>query len=300
MSRTNIYKLRSHVGQISDPIDSPVVQDSVEPADSKEPAEPELTKSQEDYFNDARGSLQSPFDLRHEQAPDLAEPEPEQSSNTLHESQDTFHTWIRKHPNNPITEEAPDSEDPLSLAEKSLTPAQKEQITQRNARVFITKPQSEEPKASSSKSCREGPSKPNKGKGPDPREWGNVSLGNDEINLEAQHAELKKIEKAFQKQKALIKKIEDANKLKVSIEPGDRSVQPTLAPRDNIGCSMHQTEHPATSRAINQLAPNSYLACTLDNMDCLGIRKGGDPSDSSSDSSSDSDENPDPNKNFGD
>jgi len=67
-------------------------------------------------------------------------------------------------------------------AEKSLTTAQKEIIALRQKKVNITSPDKPVP--------HEGGHSGSKGKGIDPRNWGNVHLSEDETNIEAQQAAL--------------------------------------------------------------------------------------------------------------
>ena len=67
-------------------------------------------------------------------------------------------------------------------AEKSLTTAQKEIIALRQKKVNITSPDKPVP--------HEGGHSGSKGKGIDPRNWGNVHLSEDETNIEVQQAAL--------------------------------------------------------------------------------------------------------------
>src|SRR6267378_3259111 len=68
----------------------------------------------------------------------------------------------------------------LAEAEKSLTNAQKEKIALRHQKVTVNPLEGLE-------SHEEGPSGP-KGKGVDPRNWGNIQLDEDEADVEAQQA----------------------------------------------------------------------------------------------------------------
>jgi hypothetical protein len=70
----------------------------------------------------------------------------------------------------------------LVEAEKSLTKAQKEMISLRHKKVNVSPPEQSEP--------REEGHSGSKGKGIDPRNWGNVQLGEDEVDVEAQRAAL--------------------------------------------------------------------------------------------------------------
>src|SRR6266567_8695122 len=79
-----------------------------------------------------------------------------------------------------------DTDTVVRAAENQLTHAQKELIACRNKQVLIalgitTQDSTRTPKAGTSK---------NKGKMIDPREWGNLNLDEDEVNVQAQKAAL--------------------------------------------------------------------------------------------------------------
>jgi len=133
-----------------------------------------------------------------------------------------------------------------------MTPAEREMIARRSKKV------AKRPERSESRG--EGSSEP-KGKGIDPREWGNAGLSNEEIDVDTQRAALESYAKS---------KKEHEKK------------------RSSRRSSKYRKVRPAEMRPETQIDPKSYLGVTLKNIGKESSRKRRDPSPSSSDSSSSS------------
>ena len=125
----------------------------------------------------------------------------------------------------------------MKAATNALTQSQKEVINNRKKKLPSTR--------SSSLSSQEGPSRP-KGKGIDPREWGNVNISRESLDIEAQDAAWK------------------------SLTQKKPANQTYTARKDNVTHSRDQRSSsvrlPAESRPVAQLAQDSYLGKTLRNI----------------------------------
>ena len=152
----------------------------------------------------------------------------------------------------------------VKKAASSLTAQQKETLRRRRERLPFDPNESES-------SREEGPSK-DKGKGIDPREWGNVNISRESLDRDAQAAALASIEKLKQ---------EKGRKHKPSHHRTGRSNDRRSQP----------IQLPAESRPVAQIAPRSYLGTALNNVGRKDKKtpEGGSPhpSDPSSDSDGD-------------
>jgi len=95
---------------------------------------------------------------------------------------------VSKETPNPVQNSRTELTNVIMAAEKNLTPAQKEHIVRRHEKIASVR------RTRYSSRGEEGPSKP-KGKGTDPREWGNVSLSREEMDPERQRHALNKFAK---------------------------------------------------------------------------------------------------------
>ena len=161
----------------------------------------------------------------------------------------------------PLTDEQAEA---VKKAASSLTTQQKEILRRRRERLPFDPDESES-------SREEGPSK-DKGKGIDPREWGNVNISRESLDRDVQAAALASI--------VNLKK-EKGRKHKTTHHKARRSLDRRSQP----------VQLPAESRPVAQIAPRSYLGTALNNVGRRGNRapEGGSPvpSDPSSDSDGD-------------
>ena len=149
----------------------------------------------------------------------------------------------------------------VKKATSSMTVQQKETLRRRKERLPFDLDESES-------SQEEGPSK-DKGKGIDPREWGNVNISQESLDQEAQAAALASI---------------------VNIKHEKEKNRP--AHRGKTKRPDHRSQPvqlPAESRPVAQIAPRSYLGMALNNVgrrERKGSPEGGSPypSDPSSES----------------
>jgi len=141
-----------------------------------------------------------------------------------------------------------------------LTDTQKELIARRNKQVQIapgntTRESTRTPEAGTSK---------NKGKNIDPREWGNLNLDEDEINVQAQKAALESYNLTLaQKKKELKGKF---SQLQTSPEPNidANSVPADRTPEPNRRIQRKEKiARVPESRPVDQIAPDSYLGKAL-------------------------------------
>ena len=168
----------------------------------------------------------------------------------------------------------------VKKAAENLTKEQKQKFQKRHANV--------RPRRDSSVSSRgEGPSKP-KGKGIDPREWGNVNISNESLDLGAQAAALNSFKKDTKGTK------EHARR-----RDGHRNGKTRSSKKDHVRQKKHSKHapprHEASLRPLGtqpaaQIAPQSYLGSALKNVgrSRRRSRPTSDPSSSSSASSSSS------------
>ncbi len=129
----------------------------------------------------------------------------------------------------------------VKAAADTLTEGQKDAIRDRQKRVTHHK------RDPSSSSRGEGTSRP-KGKGIDPREWGNANLSQENLDVDAQEAALRSF--AHKKRISKRKEIKETYRSKPSHRE-DRSPSTRL---------------PDASRPVAQLAKSSYLGTTLRNV----------------------------------
>jgi len=177
-------------------------------------------------------------------------------------------------------------------AEKNLTHAERERINRRNAVLGIPPTHASR---ESSVSRGEGPSTA-KGKGRDPRNWGNLDLDELETDIEAQRAALEQMNELLRLKKA--KAAADA----IYATNADNSAEPRVEEENEQESSFQPIRNKAVPigsskgfrtdqvRPINQVAPNSFIGQTLNNIRHLSTRHN-DPSDDSSSSSSESESN---------
>jgi len=140
-------------------------------------------------------------------------------------------------------------------------------------------------------SCGEGTSS-GKGKGRNPRDWGNLDLDELKIDIEAQRAALEQMNEILR-----IKKANTAAEVAKAAEADGASQSPiesTLAreqsiqPIHNKKVPMGMSKGFRTDQVcpINQVAPNSFIGKTLSNIQHLSTRNKNLSDDSSSSSSS--------------
>jgi hypothetical protein len=168
----------------------------------------------------------------------------------------------------------------IAEAEKSLTTAQKEIITLRQKKLNMNPPEESAPR-------EEGHSGP-KGKGIDPRNWGNVHLSEDEANVEAQQAALD----SFRVQNNQIEYDLPPHQSVDPTEPEGREYSTTRSQRASKTPVVRAPKNtrPPESRPEAQIAPKSFLGIALQKVGKKSRKHtSGPPSDpSSSESSSDS------------
>ena len=155
----------------------------------------------------------------------------------------------------------------VQAAEQALNPKQNELVQRRREKV-VGHQQNSQP------SRGEGPSR-SKGKGIDLREWGNVNISRESLDVEAQAAALESFA-AQQPVKGIITK----------------EKWPRVKDEQRIGHSRRD-KRPAVSRPAAQIAKNSYLGKALRDVDHSGTSNsdgGSSPSSSPSSSSTDSSE----------
>ena len=164
----------------------------------------------------------------------------------------------------------PDQVHAVKVAAEALTQSQKHTLTKRHERVTRQR-------KDSSSSRGEGASRP-KGKGIDPREWENVNISQESLDIDAQAAAWK------------------------SLAHGQKTDKQTdLRKGETDRCTPHRdyrsqsAQLPAASRPVAQLAQDSYLWMALRNVDRSSSDRPYRPrrreSPSSSDPSSSSEEN---------
>ncbi|KAF5328575.1 hypothetical protein D9619_011451 [Psilocybe cf. subviscida] len=200
-------------------------------------------------------------------------------------------------------------------AEKALTPEQMQTILRRNQKVMpreestpapiitklravkeqapvsVAKPRAEinsVPEVipqSDNESRGEGPSnRKDKGKGVDPREWGNLSENGEDIDIEAQRRALHEYNHSH-------RMVNPATSAGISRATG-QSVS-ALFPSRVPAATGHKNTRPAESQPLTQIDPKSYLGVTLKkvsrkkNGSAKRKRKVSSPSSSSSSSLSD-------------
>ncbi|KAF4614146.1 hypothetical protein D9613_007969 [Agrocybe pediades] len=136
----------------------------------------------------------------------------------------------------------------MKEAEKSLTKQQKEQIQRRNEKLM-------------SADREEGPSR-SKGKGIDPREWGNMPSDEEPVNIVAQQAALD----TFRAQRVAAK----ATTHPTNIEPTRASAQLTnraLDAKARHAKSLANATLPAAVQPAAQIDARSYLGVALGKLD---------------------------------
>ena len=154
--------------------------------------------------------------------------------------------------------------------------------------------------------CGEGPST-SKGKGADPRNWGNAQLSDSNLDVGAQRAALESFTKKCNED--VIRPIspinEDPKEIRVAHQDKRK---PSKAPSSLIFGRASERPAPTADKQraqlekaaqinepINQIAPKSYLGRALDNIDKLKtLRRRGHKYSSSSSSSSDSESSASP------
>jgi hypothetical protein len=147
----------------------------------------------------------------------------------------------------------------IQAAAEGLTSQQKETLRRRQKKVSADRDHS-------ISSRGEGPSRPT-GKGIDPREWGNVNISSESLDLNAQAAALDSL---AQKNRSKRREAKSHNK--------------HTYPRDRRSKSM---QLPAESRPVAQIAAGSYLGTALRNVGrSVGRPQPGDEYPFSSDSES--------------
>jgi hypothetical protein len=133
-------------------------------------------------------------------------------------------------------------------AEKSLTAAQKEIITLRQKKVNVNPPDNSG----------------SKGKGIDPRNWGNVHLSEDEANLEAQQAALN----SFNSNNIQFERDDPPHAAVAQSEPeghGESTARSHRASKTPTVWVPKNTR-PLISRPEAQIAPKSFLGVTLNKL----------------------------------
>lgn len=135
----------------------------------------------------------------------------------------------------------------VDIAANSMTNSQKEAVSRRHRKIATHRDPSVLSKG-------EGPSKP-KGKEIDPREWGNLDINQDELDVEAQAAALKSLAHEHRDKK---KQGKEHTKARRVSRGAHRSLPLRL---------------PAESRPVAQIAQDSYLGMTLRNVGQESARK---------------------------
>jgi len=163
-------------------------------------------------------------------------------------------------------------------AEKSLTTAQKEIIALRQKKVNVTLPDELVP--------REEGHSGSKGKGIDPRNWGNVQLDDDEANIEAQQAALD----SFRSKNKPFERDEPPHSSVVPSEPEKHGESAARSQRASKTPTVRvpKNTRPLISRPEAQIAPKSFLGVTLKKLSGKKSHRHNpdSPSDSSSSESS--------------
>jgi len=164
-------------------------------------------------------------------------------------------------------------------AEKSLTTAQKEIIALRQKKVNLNPPEESVP--------REEGHSGSKGKGIDPRNWGNVQLSEGEADVEAQQAALD----SFHSQKKPMERDLPPHQSVAPSEPEQREnsvVQSSRRTSKTPVVNVPKNTRPPESRPQAQIAPKSFLGIALQKVGKKFRRKHSEnPSDPSSSESSD-------------
>ena len=179
---------------------------------------------------------------------------------------------------------------PLTTEQKKLVDLAADKLTKEQQRKFQKRQKNIRPRRGSSTSSRgEGPSRP-KGKTIDPREWGNVNLSRESLDVDAQAAALNSLKKQHTSSKRA-----RGNKHKKREEEA-QSTERKKSGRHGQRTSKRNfmfSERPAETQPAAQIAPKSYLGSALRNVGQYNVprRTSGSPSSSSpSDSSSSSTE----------
>jgi hypothetical protein len=229
---------------------------------------------------------------------------------------DSFSMWVRGHPNRsrndleernsdgnaprpeapraeplmpalPIvnknnTDTAPQVRDAIGQAENSLSAEDRERINRRYENVTSS---GNQPR---NRSREAGPSRKRTGKAIDPRNWGNIDLGPDEVDEEMQAQLLNNFSKGH--------KQSGANNLMREDDPAEE-INPPRRERSQSGFTRERSQRIAETRPLNQIPADSYLGRALGNINRFRTRRihydGSSPSDSSSSSSNNSNNNSD-------
>jgi hypothetical protein len=156
----------------------------------------------------------------------------------------------------------------VQQAEQGMTSRERDIVQRRQEKVPVGR-------ESSLSSRGEGPSKPSKGKGIDPREWGNANISQDSLDIGAQAAALESI--AQHKHKKRVRKGRRERHHHATYSRERRS---------------HSIRLPAESRPVTQIAADSYLGAAFRKIGRpakqLRYPGGGSPSSSGSETSDDS------------
>ena len=167
----------------------------------------------------------------------------------------------------------------VKKAAEGLTSEQKQKILRRQEKVRSRRDSSESSRG-------EGPSRP-KGKGIDPREWGNVNLSRESLNVEAQAAALRSYKDQSKATKESSKKRRHSRDKRVRSSHQDRDKGEKL--HKHSSKKHKESRRPPEIRPAAQIAPRSYLGAALKTVGRhQGIRFPSKPSPSSSSSSSSS------------
>jgi hypothetical protein len=124
----------------------------------------------------------------------------------------------------------------------------------------------------------------------DPREWGNLNLDEDEVNVQAQKAALESYKQTLAQKKKELK--EKAIQLQTSPEPEKEPIPEPVSSTPEPNRRVQRKEKLARvpeSRPVDQIAPESYLGKALQKLtENNGDNPDDEPSSSDSDSNSDS------------
>ena len=185
-------------------------------------------------------------------------------------------------PRGPLTAEQTQT---VRIATEGMNREQKERIQRRQEKV--------QPRRDSSVSSRgEGPSKP-KGKMIDPREWGNINLSRESLDVNAQAAALASF-KNIQNDPPGYAENEPAQRKDRSPSSSREARQhkrPTKSARKHAGKSHKHRARQAESQPAAQIAPKSYLGTALKNVERSRKSRYSSPEPSSSYSYSSSSSN---------
>ena len=110
-------------------------------------------------------------------------------------------------------------------------------------------------------SQEEGPSNP-KGKGIDPREWGNINISQESFDLEAQAAAMKSLETQPKEQQ----REKPHHHKKMQSVSWENRQQPSNAHELSGKWQGKHTEYPTELQPVAQIAPKSYLGTALRNI----------------------------------